>query len=263
MRSASSPPSLEPSAAFAAAYAASMPADYRTRFSPMAIQAHAAVVARRGARMTWIERWALFQGACALCVVADDAPGLLSLITASIVVHDLDVTAAHAYCRTREDGRREAVDLLWVTHSADAWPVGRPVEPAVVACVGDVLDQLVRGKTSVDAAEERAEVLRDTADASVTKVWFSEGTVDGPAELRVETGDRPGILFAIAAALFREGVQILRSDANVTAGIARDCFDLTECDGRPLGALRRERIRATVLAAIETRRSRRRHAANG
>lgn len=262
MRSTSSPPPLEPSATFTAAFAESMPADYRARFSPMAIQAHAGVVARRAARLTWIERWAVFKGACAVCVVADDAPGLLSLVTASIVVHDLDVTAAHAYCRTREDGRREAVDLLWVTHSADAWPVGRPVEPTVVACVGDVLDQLVRGNTSVEAAQARAEVLRDRADESVTKVWFSEVAGDGPAELRVETGDRPGILFAIAAALFREGVQILRSDANVSAGIARDCFELTESDGRPLSGLRRQRIRGTVLAAIETRRGLRRRAVN-
>ena len=230
------------------AYAASMPAEYRRRFGESDIAAHARIVLRRGAAPTRVEAWAADAGATAICIVADDAPGLLSLASASIVVHDLDIVAGQAYCRNRESGRREAVDFFWVTRSA----APGPVDDAIVARVGEVFASLVLGQTSFASARRRAEALRDQADASSTQVWFSDGTRGGLSELFVETGDRLGLLFAIATALSSARVKIVRSEASIAAGRARDRFLIAEFDGRPLAGARREQVRSAVLAAIAT-----------
>src|SRR5438552_10280819 len=97
------------------AFTASMPASYRAMFDADAIEAHAAIVARRGGRTTHLEVWKeLPERVVALCVVADDRPGLLSRISAALVAHDMDVVAAQAYGRGRSRTAREAVDLLWI-----------------------------------------------------------------------------------------------------------------------------------------------------
>jgi [protein-PII] uridylyltransferase len=239
-----------PGASFVSSYAASMPDEYRARFHEPAILSHAGIVFRRGRNPTRVEPWAAYDGATAICVVADDAPGLLSLVSASIVVHDLDVIAAQAYCRDTESGGREAADFLWLTRSQ---ATGRgAVGDALVARIGEVLNSLVLGKTSVDSAKRRAEALRDEADASATHVWFSDDLKDGLTELFVETGDRLGVLFAIATALFRARVKILRSEAAIAGGLARDRFLIAEFDGGPIGLARRQHVRTEVLAAIQT-----------
>jgi [protein-PII] uridylyltransferase len=225
-----------------------MPAEYRARFHEREIEAHARIVSRRGAAPTRVEVWDAGDTVTALCVVADDAPGLLSRISASIVVHDLDIVAGQAYCREVRRGRREAVDFFWVRRS------GAPgsVDDATVQRVSEVFASLVLGQTSVDLARRHAEALRDQADASATRVWFSEGTTEGLSELLVETGDRLGLLFAIATSLSAARVRIARSEATIAGGLARDRFLIAELDGRPLGPARREQVRSGVLAAIAT-----------
>jgi [protein-PII] uridylyltransferase len=245
----SSPPAT-PSASFVSDYAASMPAEYRARFHEAAILSHAGVVFRRGTNPTRVEPWATHDGTTAVCVVADDAPGLLSLVSASIVVHELDIVAAQAYCRDNASGGREAVDFFWLTRSQTA---GRKtVDDAMITRVGEVLNSLVLGKTSVESARRRAEALRDQADASATHVWFADELKDGLSELFVETGDRLGILFAVATALFHARVKILRSEATISSGLARDRFLIAEFDGRPIGPVRRQEVQSQVLAAIQT-----------
>lgn len=135
----------KPDATFVSRYAGSMPAEYRARFHEAAIRSHAGIVLRRGANASHLEPWGDYGGATAVCVVADDAPGLLSLVSL-------------------------------------------------------------------------------------------------------------GILLAITTALFRARVKILRSDATISAGLARNRFLVAEFDGRPVGPARRQEVEADVLAAIQRKR---------
>jgi [protein-PII] uridylyltransferase len=244
-----------PHSEFVTEFAASMPAEYRARFHGAHVWSHAGIVFRRGTNPTHVERWDEQHGATAICVVADDAPGLLSLVSASIVVHDLDVVAAQVYCRETRDGlggrRREAVDLFWLTTSGEAAP--GPVGDASIQRVANVLGELVRGKVDVESATRRAEALRDQADMATTHVWFEDEPRDGLTELHIETEDRPGLLFTITATLFRARVVILRSLVTTADGRARDRFLCVDMDGHPLGKARRRDVQTMVLAAIETR----------
>jgi hypothetical protein len=73
-----------------------------------------------------------------ICVVANDAPGLLSRISAAFVLSKLDVIDAEAYCHEVDTGIDEAVDLFWVRRidhpQADAW-----LGPEAVASFRSVL----------------------------------------------------------------------------------------------------------------------------
>jgi UTP:GlnB (protein PII) uridylyltransferase len=89
------------------------------------------------------------------------------------------------------------------------------------------------------------------AVALVTRVWFADGR-DGASELFVETPDRLGILFAVVTAIIGARVKILKSEATISNGLARDWFLVAEADGRPIAAARREHLRLQVLSAIDT-----------
>jgi UTP:GlnB (protein PII) uridylyltransferase len=90
---------------------------------------------------------------------------------------------------------------------------------------------------------------------TVTRAWFGGDALDA-SELFVETPDRVGCLFAVVTAIIGARVKILKSEANIANGVARDWFLLVDADGQPLAAARREQVRACILAALEPWRQR-------
>lgn len=92
------------------AYVASMPTSYHEAFDDEAVEAHAEVVSRRHGSATRVEIWKeLPERVVAICIVAEDRPGLLSQISAALVAQEIDVVSAHAYCRSVETGGKEAI----------------------------------------------------------------------------------------------------------------------------------------------------------
>jgi len=231
------------------AFVASMPHRYRELFDADAQREHAAIAHRRGMSPAHAEVWrALPHGGAILCVVADDRPGLLSRISAALVVHELDVVAAQAYTRTPATGT-EAVDFFWVRRVEGA--EGAPsVTAADAARVGEVLSALVQGTLTVDAVAKNARAIRARTTSVATRVRFDEGEDRGLAILTVETNDRPGLLLAISQALFRRRVQIVWTEARSDEGKAIDRFHLAEFDGAPVKEETRRKIQADILEAI-------------
>jgi [protein-PII] uridylyltransferase len=240
---------LDPTSAFRA----SMPDRYRLAFDDAAVREHAAIVARRGTvepRTAHLEIWRqLPKGIGALCVVADDRPGLLSFICASLVLQKMDVLSAQAYTRLLPEGGGEAVDFLWIRRDADA-DHAMPVLEADVARISQVLGQLITGELSIESAAERARFSRKVPPGASTTVNFDEDDDEGLVVLTVETFDRPGLLLAITMALFRANVQIIASDALTRAGRVVDRFSLVELDGSPIRRARRGVVQIEVLEAI-------------
>jgi [protein-PII] uridylyltransferase len=226
----------------------SMPTSYRGIFDLEAQRAHAAIVHRRAASATRVELWReLPERVVAICVVADDKPGLLSRISAALVAHDMDVVAAQAYCRSRDDRIVEAVDFLWVRRLAGPSGSIARVTPRSVAEIGETLDALVRGNAGRDNAVRFARAIR--AVPAATRVRFDNE--HGLAVLTLETRDRPGLLLSLSQTLFRERVQIVRSEVSTRDGLVSDRFFLTELDGAPLRASRLLSLQTAVLAAVE------------
>src|SRR5687767_13439940 len=101
-------------------FLSSMPAAYRRSFSTEVVAIHAQAAATRTAGAAMIASCGEHRGCAALCIIADDRPGLLWLISIGLAAHELDVMRAHIYCRRRPDGRTEAVDQFWVRRRGSA-----------------------------------------------------------------------------------------------------------------------------------------------
>jgi hypothetical protein len=138
---------------FARAFRDSMPPSYRQHQSSQDIAAHAEIAWRRGEELAHAEIWSKRPNAIVVCVVADDRPGLAALIRATVVAHELNVSAEQSYCRTNERGRMEAVHFLWLarTHEGNS----NAVLEQDISGLRESLCQLLRGETDLDAVIER------------------------------------------------------------------------------------------------------------
>ncbi|HXX65775.1 MAG TPA: hypothetical protein VEK07_01240 [Polyangiaceae bacterium] len=236
-------------AEFVETFSRSMPARYSVLFDARAIRRHAAVAYHRQSRPAIVELWrALPDGSAALCVVAEDRPGLLSAIAAALVLHRLDVITALVFSRPTAPEAAEAVDLVWVRRasSTDAAAIGADEAQSV----GEVLCAILSGAISVEQIASQAPSVPPTSDASVVVRFDTETKSDETATLVVEAPDRPAMLLTITLELFQHGTQIVRSLVRTAEGRAYNRFDLTEFSGAPLGPERMEQIRAAVYAAL-------------
>jgi len=235
----------------ARAFASSMPVRYREVFDATAAVEHAAIVSRRGAADIHLEPWKeLPEGGVCVCVVAEDGPGLLALLSATFIAHEIDVVAGHAFCRTLDTGRSEAVDFFWLRRMEES-TFGPTIDGAEVAELRARLLPL----WGAPVAEESIELAsraprRRLAPTALTHVSFTDSASDGGFVLTVQTHDRPGLLFAITHTLFRAGLRISRSEVRTRSGVVCDRFHLLEADGSPVRDELRRRVQADVHASV-------------
>jgi [protein-PII] uridylyltransferase len=242
-----------PPSGFVNDFAAAMPSRYGVLFDPRTIRKHAAISYRRGTRRAHVEVWrALPDGSAALCVIAEDRPGLLSAVAAALVQHRLDVITALVFSRALSSGpsAAEAVDLVWVRRASLTDTAAIGADEAV--SIGEVLSAILSGSISVDqiAPQRPLSAAAATAGDTRTIVRFDPTDDDNLAALLVEAPDRPGMLLTIARELFQHGAQIVRSLVRTADGRAFNRFELTEFNGGRLAPERREQISAGVLTAL-------------
>jgi [protein-PII] uridylyltransferase len=245
------PPSSDATlpADFVESFAASMPSRYGVLFDPRTIRRHAGVVFRRGSRPAWAEVWrTLPDGSAALCVVAEDRPGLLSAIAAALVLHRLDVITALVFSRALANGECEAVDLVWVRRASPTDTAA--VEAEEAGSIGEVLSAILSGSISVEQIASRTPTSPPASGDPTVIVRFQDVDEAGLAVLLVEAPDRPGMLLTITLELFQQGAQIVRSLVRTADGRAFNRFELAEFSGAPLSPERREQIRGAVFGAL-------------
>lgn len=230
---------------FSESFRASMPVGYRQKYTEQAIAAHAAIAEARGAEPAGLGTFSSPEASrTGLCVVADDRPGLLAIISAALLRAGFDVTDAEAY--TRKNGvASEAVDIFWVRQAGVEQPPELSAE--VLAELRQTLIELLdqREPPQPQASPHRSG-LTDT------RVRFLEGEANDPLVLEVETDDRSGLLLALARALYVCGVQIVGSEVKTLGQRVLDRFSVVELDGAPIGEDRRLEIQVAVLGAIES-----------
>jgi len=242
--------SVTGSAPPSAAFRESLPESYRRNFDLQASEAHARVAAERAGRTANVGTFPSNRTGTALCVVADDRPGLLATISAALVLARLDVIEAEAYNRKQLEHPDEAVDVFWVRHDPTAQQIG-PVTPEHVANLRDTLVGLLEGNVDRRAIADAAGRPSVTPSAAETVVRFIEDRQGAFATLEVETGDRSGLLLALAQALFNQRVQIIASQVKTNGTRVFDRFSIVELDGKPINASRRLEIQVAVLSAVD------------
>lgn len=241
--------SVPPSADFLRSFAASLPESYRANFEAGAIAMHARVSRERESAPANIGAFVSNRvPGAAICVVADDRPGLLATISAALVLCNLDVIEAEAYTRRVAGQHDEAVDIFWVRREAGDDRASLGQEELLQLC--QTLIGLIEGKLDrkrVDPASR----LAATPAAKETVVRFIEGEDGTFATLEVETFDRSGLLLALSQALFSQRVQIVGSQVKTRGGRVFDRFHIVEFDNRPISSARRLEIQVAILSAVD------------
>lgn len=233
------------------AFAATLPRRYSERHDARTVALHASLAEARAGAPAVVGTFG--RAGNAICVVAADRPGLLSLIAASLALSSLDVSQAEAYTRTSPGGGREAVDLFWV-RKLDA-PPGAALVQADAERVQQHLVRFLAGEA--DPAAEMARLAAGfvqgarSADATVR---FGGDDAGGLATLEVEMTDRAGLLFSLSRALFTQRVQILESEVRTVDGRVFDRFRVAELDGTAVTSARRLEIQVSILSALEPAR---------
>jgi [protein-PII] uridylyltransferase len=242
--------SAPPSQDFSRSFAASLPPSYRTNFEADAIAAHARIARERESAPANIGTFVSNRvPGSAVCVVADDRPGLLATISAALVLCNLDVIEAEAYTRRVEGQHDEAVDIFWVRHE-DPSDRRQDVSQEEILHLCQTLIGLIEGKLDrkrVDPAARQAA----TPAAKETVVRFIEGEDGTFATLEVETFDRSGLLLSLSQALFSQRVQIVGSQVKTRGGRVFDRFHIVELDNKPISPARRLEIQVAILSAID------------
>ncbi len=220
-------------------FAESLPDEYRARFDPSQIAAHAHTAAGHGPGRVAARRFPWHgPGVTGLCVVADDQPGLLSLISSAFAELGFEVDAAEAY--TRHVDPPQAVDVFWVRDPE------RRLNEARIQAFAELVEEIIAGKR---AAVRRAP--RATTAPAGTTVRFIEDSQGHLSVLEIETDDRSGLLWAITHALFELDVQIVASRIHTIEGRVHDRFTIVELDGSPISSERRLAIQVALMTAIQ------------
>lgn len=239
----------------AAAFLASMPASYRETFDDAAIAAHFAIVAGRDPGETRVEMWREEEeeGLLAICVVADDRPGLLAKINQALVAHAIDVVTAHAFCREvmLEQGGEtvEAVDFLWIKRVPGARAL--PLAPSDIPQIARMIAALAEGRATYAGSLAVVPASTPPLAGGCTTVRFEHDERLGRAVLTIEAVDRPGLLLAVTKTLFDAGLQIVGLRAATENGRAVDRFELAEADGKPLQKARMFALQTAILCAVD------------
>lgn len=233
-------------------FVATMPAVYEQLYSAEEIAEHAAIVSRREGKLVHAEVWRSSKGPL-LCVVAEDRPGFLALVTDTLLAQGMAIQSARAFCRQVANDRLEAVDFLEL-HALGGL-VGEPATfedealPALVQSLGELItDDAHRGAPSVTAPTL-------SEGAAVTRVYFErESPAEGRYLLVVEAPDSDGLLHAISSALHARGMRIMACEIRTVGGRARDRFEVEPVSRRFLTESDLCDVQLAVLQALPSRR---------
>lgn len=231
---------------------ASMPPAYPQIFERRDIAEHAHIVFSRGRKRAYAAQWRQLPGGTVIvCVVADDVPGLLSLVSAAFVAHQLDVTSAQIFCRPVANGI-EAVDFFWLKRARPS-RLPQHIGTEEIASVANMLDELV-GEEAHARKLAVKELERVAPELPVRpRVFYDTRALRrGEVILNVVTPDRPGLLLAITLSFVHQGLEVVASEVCTDQGVASDRFTLRDAKGGVLSAHRLADIQRQIIAALKT-----------
>jgi [protein-PII] uridylyltransferase len=227
---------------------AALPERYFLASDPGSIVEQVHVVQERGRRAAHVARVASrHPGTAALCIVADDRPGLLASIAAVLTANWLEILTAEVFSHP-VGAEREALDLFWVkdrdggTEGVDR-VMGRLGRDLDDVCSGRVkAPDLLKARLGSSPWRERV------APAVETEVLFDDRASPRYTIIEVFARDRPGLLHNVAQVLYDLGLSIALSKINTEGTRAADVFYVREADGSKIAPGRRQReVRAALL----------------
>jgi [protein-PII] uridylyltransferase len=236
------------------AFLESMPYRYLTSNDAKEIVAHARVSQERRNKPAHAAIVPSAQNEFAeLCVVAEDAPGLLARIAAVITAARLEVFAAQVYSRVLKDGKSEALDLFWVRDRVDGKAGVERRLPSLVRDLEEVSSGKVTGRDFLKARAGDASLWRERPSPAIpTEVVVDDRASPNHTVVEVFAKDRPGLLHVLAETLHTLGLSIALSKINTEGTRVADVFYVREIGGEKVRPGERFRqIKDALVAAVE------------
>jgi len=226
-------------------FVATMPDAYERLYGESEVAEHAAIVSRRGSQLVHAELWQSPKGPL-LCVVAEDRPGLLALVTDALLAQGMAIQSARAFCREVGKDRVEAVDFLELRTPGSPDDIAAQLDGEALQAFAQSLSGLI--------AEDMASPPPTETELS-TRVYFErQSPADGRYLLVVDARDSDGLLHAVSSALFAKGMRIMACEIRTVAGRARDRFEVEPSSQRALNDGELCDVQLAVLDALLSRR---------
>lgn len=185
-----------------------------------------------------------------LAFVAEDRPGLLAMITATLAASSVSVDGAQIYSWVGPDEETRAFDVFWVAAGNKASGVDR-----LVRRLKEELERLVNGELApaeLVAARRQSTWLERPTPAVHTEISVDNRAATTSTVLEVTTQDAPGLLFRLANALQLSGLRISLAKINTEGTLVADVFYVTDENGAKLAdPVRVEELKRRIMAALD------------
>ena len=225
-------------------YLATVPNRYMYANEPSEIVGHARLAEKSEGTVAYIDILSARSPYVELAFIADDKPGVLQLITASIAASKLRVVAAQLYSWVDRDGRARVMDIFWVRGGRDVEQVKR-----CLPRLRTDLEKLVAGETDpsglIGTRTGSRLSERPSPDVPVF-IDFDNRCSSEYTVIEVLSQDQPALLYRLAKALKDEGLSVAVAKINTEGNAVADVFYVCDRDGKKLEEANR-------LEALESR----------
>jgi [protein-PII] uridylyltransferase len=185
-----------------------------------------------------------------LCVVADDRPGLLAMITAAFTHAKLKVFSAQIYSWTGQDGRSRSLDMFWVRSGQEADQVVKLV-PTIERDLDLVMSNKVDPVELATGARAQPKWSVRPTPPVETKVNVDNRSASNHTVIEVITRDRRALLFWLSTTIQHAGLSIAFAKINTEGERVADVFYVSDPDGgKVLDGARIEELTQRILATI-------------
>ena len=168
-----------------------------------------------------------------LCVVADDRPGLLAMITAALAHAKFKVFSAQIYSWVGTDGRSRSLDMFWVRSGREADATVRLV-PSLERDLGMVIAGTLDPEELATGTRGQARWSVRPTPPVATKVNVDNRSATHHTVIEVITRDRRALLFWLSSTLQHAGLSISFAKINTEGERVADVFYVTDESGNKL-----------------------------
>jgi len=232
-------------------FTSGLPERYFYANEPESIVEHARFAEAAQSRVASMRRGAVNHPYFELWVVADDRPGLLAMITATLRRGRLELRSAQVYSWVGQDGRSRSLDIFWVRGPEESGG-----DEELLPKLERELERILSG--AVDPAELERRALAGARYHRARKTHFPTTVhIDNQSSsnhtvVEVITQDRPALLFCLANALQQVGLSIWFAKINTEGERVVDVFYVSTSSGQKVfDGEQRAKIRQAICGAVE------------
>jgi [protein-PII] uridylyltransferase len=226
-----------------------LPARYVYANSATGIVKHLAVISEARGKMSLVRELDASEPYFELAVVADDRPGLLSCIAASLAAAKVKVIGAQIYSFQVPGGPKRAVDMFWVRAGQES-AAARRLLPKMAQHLEDILAGKIEAVDLVRGEKQSMRWNFRPAPAVETELFIDNRSATRHTVVEVLTQDRRDLLFWLSAAMHHEELTIDLAKINTEGERVADVFYVTNRDGSKLDPDQVERVQRRIQATL-------------